>query len=645
MNKEEGLQLLWSAVSTLLTRGVTETGQVLDSRSDPISPEQARQTRQFHRGEYTGRSREEKHVSRRDGDRNDYSPSHKDEDLSDNAKTGPAEDSARTREDQIEDPSERYARRPRHKTKADRYDYKNVPEQRSRKRHTQRSVKKKPGAVLNNEFQAPNIATERLTLKPTGPGFLNKAKSSSNNDWKGLPDLTFSEMTFLKRKRQDDDTRFQKAREQNSKKASRKPQSQEISEFFSRPMDSKGGATSNPKSCPTESFVSWSDSPPPKQAASTSRRLSSVARSFEPEKVAVDERDNLSVRASIRPNSSVSNRFLKEFATDALRRGVDAFAQRDRRYYSLEDLKKLAVETFSDAPCHQEPVDDCAPARTADGTPSASRRSFDLAAYQRATLHSAELQEQHRRITDYPEMSNVVAQRSALPQGDELWPVSSSDTGLLQNATEHKLNRISPYIPVPTQQPLVFDAHDVAAWEDLEETAHVNYDVPHVTDQLQDGDFWVYADPEPVGFGPEHVQPDLSPRGGPAVAGNATDEMDAFEAIAPFSGDLDEFDRSLLRNDGEDLVLSNSVFATDQAPYTYLSRFEGLPRDMAGSRSRPTMESDEHQYDSGGPQRSRETPIDLQPSHHRPGGIHPEVEDPAGLAGGFSGFSRGHILY
>jgi len=69
-----------------------------------------------------------------------------------------------------------------------------MPARPKRKRHTRR---KKTGIALNHDFKAPNVEQERLTLKNTGLGIFNKGKASEPVTSRGLPDLTFSEMTFL----------------------------------------------------------------------------------------------------------------------------------------------------------------------------------------------------------------------------------------------------------------------------------------------------------------------------------------------------------------------------------------------------------------------------------------------------------------
>lgn len=135
-----------------------------------------------------------------------------------------------------EDPSEKYARRPRHKTKMDRYEYKGDISRKSpgrtamRGKH-KRSRRKKTGDTLNEEFKAPNIEQERLTLKANvGPGIFGKGRASALLQTCGLPDLTFSEMNFLRKRRLPVRAQLDKHKPSNSTKP--KDRAKEISGFF-----------------------------------------------------------------------------------------------------------------------------------------------------------------------------------------------------------------------------------------------------------------------------------------------------------------------------------------------------------------------------------------------------------------------------
>lgn len=112
-------------------------------------------------------------------------------------------------------PSRKYARRKRHKTKPDKYEYKGVlrdgrQPRSDKKRHGHGSrVYKNASMVVNQDFRAPNVESERLTLERSTNkrGLLSKGRSSVLTEYRDLPDLTFSKMTFLSQcKTQNDDS-------------------------------------------------------------------------------------------------------------------------------------------------------------------------------------------------------------------------------------------------------------------------------------------------------------------------------------------------------------------------------------------------------------------------------------------------------
>ncbi|KAF1975864.1 hypothetical protein BU23DRAFT_529815 [Bimuria novae-zelandiae CBS 107.79] len=108
-----------------------------------------------------------------------------------------------------------YKRKPRRKTRLERYEP--VPPAHAKKRgtHTQRHKKgeskkirrmsrrkkaDKQGSGIVPSFQANNVATDRLTLKPREKlGLFNKGRVSSPVKGRGLPDLVFQEMKFLQK--------------------------------------------------------------------------------------------------------------------------------------------------------------------------------------------------------------------------------------------------------------------------------------------------------------------------------------------------------------------------------------------------------------------------------------------------------------
>jgi hypothetical protein len=139
----------------------------------------------------------------------------------------------------VEKLAEKYERRPRHKTRPDKYEL-NVHMTALEKTHItlKRKRRKKTGLALNNNFKAPNVQQDRLTLKPdTGPAIFHRGKASAPVERRGLPDLTFSEMKFLTKRRDIDAAQQQGAKDvQSPKKKSSRGTAQEISDFFSRPQ-------------------------------------------------------------------------------------------------------------------------------------------------------------------------------------------------------------------------------------------------------------------------------------------------------------------------------------------------------------------------------------------------------------------------
>ncbi|KAH7379337.1 hypothetical protein DE146DRAFT_774223 [Phaeosphaeria sp. MPI-PUGE-AT-0046c] len=110
-----------------------------------------------------------------------------------------------------------YARRPRHKTRPERYEPKRGKESKnhvhaSRKGKSTKSAsrskskkRKKTENAAGQTFHAKNVSRDRLTLKPREQlGLFNKGKTSTavrgrGSDTPAVPDLVFSEMRFLQK--------------------------------------------------------------------------------------------------------------------------------------------------------------------------------------------------------------------------------------------------------------------------------------------------------------------------------------------------------------------------------------------------------------------------------------------------------------
>ncbi|MCJ1429799.1 hypothetical protein MMC29_007714 [Sticta canariensis] len=113
-----------------------------------------------------------------------------------------------------EKPNRDYERRSRHRTRKDRYEPKEVKEAKKRKKkknedppkEKKRKRKEKSGAALMHDFTAQNVAHDRLTLRSEpSVGLFGKGRSSLPVKRRGLPDLAFSELTFLNPHRKNSD--------------------------------------------------------------------------------------------------------------------------------------------------------------------------------------------------------------------------------------------------------------------------------------------------------------------------------------------------------------------------------------------------------------------------------------------------------
>ena len=142
-----------------------------------------------------------------------------------------------------------YERKPRHKTRPDKYEVKTDRMAKEKSGHektrhkSKRRCRRKTGKTLNHEFKAPNVPQDRLTLKPNnGPGFFHKGKASAPVERRGLPDLTFSEMSFLTKRREMEPIRYQKQKEiKPSLQVTNKGSSRKISGYFSQPGNRNAG--------------------------------------------------------------------------------------------------------------------------------------------------------------------------------------------------------------------------------------------------------------------------------------------------------------------------------------------------------------------------------------------------------------------
>jgi hypothetical protein len=136
---------------------------------------------------------------------------------------------------------EKYERRPRHKTKADKYDLKNglkppdIGQADSGKKRSSKRRRRKSGLILNKDFKAPNVAQDRLTLKANGgPGMFHNGKASTQINRRGVPDLVFSEMSFLSKPKDHQKALQQDLQDRRSKSGRKdKERTERIAAYFS----------------------------------------------------------------------------------------------------------------------------------------------------------------------------------------------------------------------------------------------------------------------------------------------------------------------------------------------------------------------------------------------------------------------------
>ncbi|KAI8940238.1 hypothetical protein NX059_003941 [Plenodomus lindquistii] len=144
--------------------------------------------------------------------------------------------------------SGRYARRPRRKTRPDRYEPSSkAADGRAKHVHRNRKDESKQtrckskhkkgdnvGGSIGHDFHAKNVSGDRLTLKPREQsGIFNKGRTSMAVKGRGLPDLVFSEMKFLQK--HDEPTNLPQRPEATKKKRKKdhvRSKEGEISAYF-----------------------------------------------------------------------------------------------------------------------------------------------------------------------------------------------------------------------------------------------------------------------------------------------------------------------------------------------------------------------------------------------------------------------------
>ncbi|PVI02457.1 hypothetical protein DM02DRAFT_626661 [Periconia macrospinosa] len=141
-----------------------------------------------------------------------------------------------------------YTRQPRRKTRIERYEatskdkkkrgvharHDGHGESTKAKRKAKRRRVDKERSEMVQSFHANNVSTDRLTLKPRAKlGLFNNGRASSPVKGRGLPDLVFSEMKFLKRRDGDQaEPQYQPGKQSNRSKHSHTQPNEEISAYF-----------------------------------------------------------------------------------------------------------------------------------------------------------------------------------------------------------------------------------------------------------------------------------------------------------------------------------------------------------------------------------------------------------------------------
>ncbi|KAJ5769310.1 hypothetical protein N7520_003869 [Penicillium odoratum] len=100
----------------------------------------------------------------------------------------------------LQKPEPSFDRKPRHKTREDRYEYKgtSASKELSTAHKDKRKRRRSRKHTMNDVFHAPNVAPKRLTLRGSlNVGIFNKGKASSPLNPGKLPDSAFLETNFL----------------------------------------------------------------------------------------------------------------------------------------------------------------------------------------------------------------------------------------------------------------------------------------------------------------------------------------------------------------------------------------------------------------------------------------------------------------
>lgn len=118
------------------------------------------------------------------------------------------------------DTAKKYGKRPRHKPKPYKYEYKGETTSKTPSRGLQptRRKRKLKDALLKEDFRAANVDSERVTLRSKHTHDLfSKSKSSFPISGRDLPDLTFTNMDFLSRPKKKNERDYHGSRIEQSR--------------------------------------------------------------------------------------------------------------------------------------------------------------------------------------------------------------------------------------------------------------------------------------------------------------------------------------------------------------------------------------------------------------------------------------------
>ncbi|EER25855.1 hypothetical protein CPC735_042990 [Coccidioides posadasii C735 delta SOWgp] len=140
-------------------------------------------------------------------------------------------------------PEKTYEKKPRRKTRKDRYDPKDAAKTHKAAKFAENTTSSRPEKtkckrgkkLLEDQFVAPNVSQQRITLGSSfDMGLFARGRASSPVRRCELPDLAFSEMRFLSRHRRQHQPL--NTVDESKGNASIRPPIVEISEYFSRPQ-------------------------------------------------------------------------------------------------------------------------------------------------------------------------------------------------------------------------------------------------------------------------------------------------------------------------------------------------------------------------------------------------------------------------